>query len=232
MKMIMNILGKIKVCSFYLLVVLWATSCESGDVTDFGFDGSFSGTLKDENGNIVPGNITSSSLVVKALGEHDQVTTDMRVKGDGTYQNTKLYPQKYKIWVSGPVTLETDTLMIDFAKEKSVKQDLIVTPFVSIGAPVAGSLTSTEVDVSYVMTPNDGKVVSKRELYCSTNPYPDGSTGSGPFLETVKVSLAANEGSTTVTGLKPGTKYFIRIGAQATGANGFNYSEQIIITTP
>jgi hypothetical protein len=228
----MNISGKIKVCAFYLSMILWATSCENGDVTDFGFDGSFSGTLKDESGKVVPGNITTSNLVVKALGEGDQVTTDMRVNGDGTYQNTKLYPKKYKIWVSGPVTLVTDTMVVDFAKEKSVKQDLVVTPFVSISAPVASSPASTSVDISYSITPDVGKVVSKRELYCSTNPYPDASTGSGPFYKTVKVTLASDEGSATVSGLTPQTKYFIRVGAQATGASGFNYSEQIEIVTP
>jgi hypothetical protein len=229
-----NILAKIKVFTFYMLMTVWAASCENEDITDFGFDGSFSGTLKDESGNIVPGDITSNGLVVKALGEHDhQVTTDMRVNGDGTYKNTKLYPQTYKIWVSGPVTLVTDTVIIDFAKQKQVNQDLVVSPYVRVGKPVVvGNPSGTSVDVSYEMTPDDGKIVSKRELYCSTNPFPNATTGSGPFYETKKVTLNADAGTATVADLDPHTKYYVRVGVQAKGSSGFNYSEQIALETP
>jgi hypothetical protein len=215
------------------LALLCAAACGDHNVTEFGFDGSFAGTLRDEAGNIVPGNITSGALVVKALGEGDEVTTDMRVKGDGTYQNTKLYPKKYKIWVTGPVTPVTDTAIVDFAKQKNVKQDLVVTPFISIGKPgVSGNPSSTSVDISFEMTANSGKVVSKRELYCSTNPFPDASTGSGAFYDTKKLGLNANEGTVSVSELAPQTKYYVRIGAQANGTSAFNYSEQIEIQTP
>lgn len=228
----MKISGKFKIAIFCLTMLLGVASCEPDDIVDFGFDGSFSGTLKDQNGNIVPGDITSGSLVVRALGDGDQVSTDMRVKGDGTFQNTKLYPKMYKIWIAGPVTLVTDTLFIDFSKEKSAMKDLVVTPFVTISQPVvAGNPTSTSVDIDYDITGNDGKTISKRELYCSTNPYPNTSTGSGPFYETKKVTLNTDEGNISVADLKPQTKYFIRIGAQAAGASGFNFSEQIVITT-
>ena len=208
-------------------------ACGDHNVTEFGFDGSFAGTLKDETGNIVPGDITSGALVVKALGEGDAVSTDMRVKGDGTYQNTKLYPKKYKVWVTGPITLVTDTLIVDFAKQKHVNQDLVVSPFITIGKPsVAGNPSATSADVTFQMTPGDGKGVSKRELYCSTNPFPNASTGSGAFYDTKKVTLNANSGTATIADLAPHTKYYIRVGAQATGANGYNYSEQIEIETP
>lgn len=233
MNAIMKILEKIKVAAVCVVAMLWLAACENGDVVDFGFDGSFSGTLKDESGNVVAGNITSNSLVIRALGEGDQVSTDMRVNGDGTYQNTKLYPKPYKIWVAGPVTMATDTLFADFSKEKRVIEDLVVIPYLRISLPgVVGAPTESGVDISFDITGNDGNVTSKRELYCSTNPYPDASTGSGPFYNTIKVSLPADNGTVNVTGLAPKTKYFIRVGAQAVGASGFNYSEQIVITTP
>jgi hypothetical protein len=216
-----------------LALLLGVAACGEHDITEFGFDGSFSGILKDEGGNVVPGNITSSALVVRALGEGDAVPTDMRVKGDGTYENTKLYPKKYKIWVTGPVTPVTDTIVVDFAKQKNVNQDLVVTPFVSIGKPgVSGNPSSTSVDISFEMTANSGKVVSKRELYCSTNPFPDASTGSGAFYETKKLTLNANEGTVSVSDLTSKTKYYVRIGALASGTSAFNYSEQIEIQTP
>ncbi len=214
------------------MLIVAAAACESEDIVDFGFDGSLAGTLKDPEGNIVPGSITNANLIVRALGEGDQVTTDIRIKGDGTFQNTKLYPKSYKVWVAGPVSLVTDTTMIDFSKSRSVVQDIVVRPFISVSRPVAANQTATSVDVNYELFPNDGKTVDKRELYCSTNPYPDTNTGSGPFYHTVKVTLLSNEGTVNVTGLSSQTKYYIRVGAQATGAGGYNYSEQIVITTP
>src|SRR5690606_33953181 len=85
------------------MLIVGVLSCKDEDIVDFGFDGSIAGTLKDPQGNVVPGSITSANFVVRALGQGDQVTTDMRIKGDGTFANTKLYPKPYKVWVAGPV---------------------------------------------------------------------------------------------------------------------------------
>ena len=225
----MKISGRITLLILCLTTLMGVTGCDE-NVVDFGFDGALSGTVVDENGNIVAGDITSNNLVLKALGEGDQVTTDIRVQGDGTFQHTKLYPKPYKIWLEGPVTLVTDTLVIDFSEQKTVAKDLVVIPYVSFSTPVAGS-PGESATIDYSMSANEGKVISKRELYCSTVPYPSGSTGSGPFFETIEVQLDTDAGTATVEGLAPQTKYFIRIGAQTTDA-GFNYSEQIVITTP
>jgi len=228
----MKILGKIKVSCLYLCLLIWATGCQDEAIVDFGFDGAFSGTVVDQNNSIVAGNITNNNLVVRALGEGDQVSTDMRVDGDGTFGNSKLYPKKYKIWIAGPVKMVTDTLIIDFAKEKAVMQDLVVIPFLSLGQPeVVGNATASSVEISYSISGNEGSVPEKRELYISTNPYPDASTGSGPFFHSKVVALPTDAGTVLVEGLAAKTKYFIRTGAQATGANGINFSEQTIITT-
>ena len=208
------------------------TGCDK-TVTDFGFDGAISGKVVDQAGNIVPGDITSTALSVKAMGEGDLVTIDMRVKGDGTYQNTKLYPEKYRIYVTGPVTPVDDTLRVDFTATKSVTHDFVVIPFITINKPaLVGNPTATEVTISYEMTPNSGKTVTKREVYCSTVPYPNTSTGNGPFYHTVKSTLSTDSGNKTITGLTSGTKYFLRIGAQASGTTSLNFSDQITFTTP
>jgi hypothetical protein len=213
------------------MIILLTANCEK-IITDYGNDRSISGILKDPSGIVVPGDITSTNLSVKALGEGDIVTTDMRVHGDGTYSHTKLYPKKYKIYVTGPITMVDDTLNVDFSIDKSVIKDIVVTPFLSLTKPaVVGSPTATTIDVSYAITASSGKTVSKRALYCSTVPYPNASTGSGPFYATKTVTLNTDSGNASVTGLTSKTKYFIRIGAQATGATGFNYSDQIEITT-
>jgi len=228
----MKIINKIASLFFCAMLLLVVTGCDK-TVTDFGFDGAISGKIVDQAGNIVAGDITSTALSVKALGQGDIVTIDMRVKGDGSYQNTKMYPKMHKIYVTGPVTPVDDTLRIDFSTTKTVTHDFVVVPFITIDKPaLVGNPTGTEVTFSYAMTPNGGKTVTKREVYISTNPYPNTSTGSGPYYHTVKSTMSTDSGNKTVTGLTSGTKYFLRIGAQASGTTSLNFSDQITFTTP
>lgn len=216
----------------WLIMAILIAGCDK-NITEFGFDGSLTGTVKDPSGNIVAGDITSGVLVVHALAEGDQAPIDIRVKGDGTFQNTKLYPVKTKVWLTGPVFPEVpDTMVIDFSGQKQQTLNLTVTPFLSIAKPqISGTATATSVTISYSITGNNGMESDKRELYCSTIPYPTKSTGSGGFYETIKKGLSSDAGEIVVDGLTSGTKYFLRIGASADGAN-MNYSEQIEFTTP
>lgn len=228
----MKILDKIKSLIFCWIFLFLITSCQKV-ITEFGFDAAISGRVIDQAGNIVPGDITTTNLSVKARGEGDLVTMDMRVKGDGTFQNTKMFPKKFRIYVTGPITMVNDTLRVDFSVNKIIVNDLVVIPFITVSKPaVVGSPAATSANVSYGMTANSGKTVSKRELYCSTVPYPNASTGAGPFYNTVKVTLSTDSGTTAVTGLTTATTYFLRVGVQATGATGMNYSEQITFKTP
>lgn len=226
----MNKIRKILYLSFIGLLCSIAISCEKV-ITDFGFDGSISGTVKDASGKIVPGDITSNSLVIKALGEGDKVAIDMRVKGDGTFQNTKLNPVMTRIWISGPV-FPLDTVKLDLAKNNIVVQDFVVVPFLTLALPViSGSPAATSVSITYSITGNNGKTASKRQIFCSTVPYPTSTIGSGPYYTTITTNLSNDSGTASVTGLTSGTKYYLRIGAQASGA-GYNYSDQIIFNTP
>lgn len=225
----MKALQKIKYIALCVLLVL-AAGC-TNTITEFGFDGEISGLLKDRDGNRLSGDITSNSLIVRLKGESDVVTTDVRINGDGSFRNTKLYPQRYKMWVVGPVFWNQDTLNVDLGSGKRFEQDVLVTPFLSMDAPVAGSVTASGIEISYRISGNDGKTVAARELYCSTNPYPTTNTGSGPFYETRKITLSGDSGKVTVSGLASKTKYYIRMGAQATGSNLYNLSNQIMVTT-
>jgi len=218
-----------------LAIVSIAVSGCNDPITDFGFDGSFSGEILDQtSGNNIPGDITSGSFVVNALGEHDQVSMVMRVKGDGTFANSKLYPQSYQVWVEGPfIESPTERVNIDLTGGKEVIHNFEVTPFMNISPPALnGTPTSSEITVNYSVSGNSGHVAELRELYCSTVSYPTGSTGSGPGWHTITVTLPADQGLETISSLEPGTRYFIRVGAKASGENEFNYSEQIVVTTP
>lgn len=212
-------------------LLLFLVGCQR-DVTEFGFDGSISGLIKDQNGNLVSGDITSSSFVVNALGEGDVSRIEMRVNGDGSFQNTKLFPKPYKLWVSGPITMQDDTLRIDLSGGQTVMKDIVVIPFLDLKKPaLAGTPTASTLTIAYEITGNQGKIPALRELYVSTNPYATGSTGSGPTYTTKKITLPDNKGSVTVPGLTSKTKYYVRLGAQANGAKTYNLSDQLMVET-
>ncbi len=214
----------------YCLICFIAISCED-TITDFGFDGSVSGILKDPSGRIVPGDLNSNNLIINALAEGDVIPIIIKVGGDGTFKNSKLYPVKTIISVSGPV-FPVDPINVDLSEGKSFNQDIVVTPFITIDKPsIVGTPTSSSVDINFNITGNGGKVTSTRELYCSTSPYPTSNTGSGTYYTTIKVVLDSDNGTVSVPDLTGNTKYYLRIGAQAEG-EGWNYSEQIIFNTP
>lgn len=225
-----NIYHKKRFLIATFLICLLAISCED-TITDFGFNGSISGTLKDTSGQIIPGDINSNNLIINALADGDLIPIIVRIGGDATFKNSKLYPVITKLTVSGPV-FPIDPIVVDLSKEKSFNQDIVVTPFLAIDEPViVGAPTSSSVNIIYNIKGNGGKVAEKREIYCSTSPYPTSTTGSGVYYTTINVSLEEDSGTAPVTGLTSGTQYYLRIGAQATG-EGWNFSEQIVFTTP
>lgn len=216
-----------------LLILLFgviAASCEYQE-TDFGLNGSINGTIKDDQGNLVYGDVLTNNIVVKLLGEGDNQTIDVRVKGDGTFQNAKIFPKNHKIWVSGPVIF-TDTIYNDFSDVINLTKDFVVTPFVS---PVINVVTveGTTLNVVYSITANAGKTVSKSEVYCSTARYPTSAIGSQTgFYWTKTVALSGLAGNVNITGLTSGERYYIRIGSQAKGTSQMNYSNQVVVTIP
>jgi hypothetical protein len=233
----MKITIKVIKMMFGLSLFILLTSCNE-DVSEFGFDGAISGVIKDQSGNIVAGDIASTNLRVMARGEGDNATMDMRVKGDGTYGNTKLYPKKFEITVSGPVTLVGAPLQVDFSKTKTVKHDFVVVPFVTANLPaVVGAPLTDAITISYETIANEGRMIDRVRAFCSTNPYPNGSTGDGPYFHTKTASrtlsptVGTATGNFTFTGLKPNTKYYIRVEARAGGQALLNFSNQIIVNT-
>ena len=144
------------------LAFLVAVSCED-TITEYGFDGSVSGTLKDPSGLIIPGDLNSNNLVINALAEGDVIPIVIRVGGDGTFQNTKLFPVHTTISVSGPV-FPVEPVDADLSGGKNYEHDIVVTPFISIDTPsVSGTPSGSSVDINYSMAGNGGKVAAVRE---------------------------------------------------------------------
>jgi hypothetical protein len=201
------------------------------EITDFGFEGAISGTVKDASGTPVFADLTTNTLVVKLLGEGDKLPAEIRVNGEGNYQNLKMYPKKHKVWLEGPI-VKSDTISVDFTNGEKSVQDFTVTPLL-VSKITSGIATGTSIKVDYIITPAAGITVKKMEIYCSTVPYPTTSTGSLTNVYfTSKTNLTALSGSVTITGLAAGTKYNIRIGAQGGTSVLYNFSNQITVSTP
>ena len=218
---------------FWLIAIIGLFSNCNDPVIDFGFDSSISGNVLDNARNIVSGDLNSNNIVVKALGTSETVPKIIRVDGEGFYQNTKLFPQPYKFWIEGPfVSVEIDTIFVDLSSNKNDKLNFTVTPLLSIATPeLNGSATSTTISINYNIIENDGNEIKSAVAIFSTIPYPTGSTGSGPFYTTIKVSIDNKSGSVSTDELESGVTYFVRIEAKAVGAISYNYSDQLMVTT-
>ncbi|KJF45318.1 hypothetical protein LH29_08040 [Draconibacterium sediminis] len=218
---------KMKYIKLFVLIVVSSAmiKCEYQD-TDFGFDGSIKGMVKDNSGTPVYGDMSSNNLVVKLLGENDEQALEIRVNGDGTYQNLKMFPKKHEVWLEGPIVNSAHTT-VDFSVDPEQVLDFTVTPLVSPKLNSASG-SGTSISVSYDILPNDGNTIKKMEVYCSTVKYPTAAIGSRTNVYfTKKVTLTESSGSVVVDGLETGVHYYIRLGAQADGASSMNYSNQI-----
>jgi len=211
-----------------LLVLLSVIMLRCGkEVTEFGFNGSIKGTIKDDAGTPLYSDLNSNNLV-------DKLTIDIRVKGDGTYQNTAMYPKLHKVWLEGPI-IKPDTISVDFSTESIHILDFKVTPLISPKI-INSTLNGTTINVNYSIVGNAGNTVKSKVIYCSTVPYPTASIGSSAnvyFTKTVTLPTALT-GTVTITDplIVAGTKYYIRIGALANVGVLMNYSNQIEVVIP
>ena len=223
----------IKYFTAFLVAGLISLNGCTDPVWDFGYDGQLSGTIFDNNGNIVSGR-HHQEFMVTVLNETEITPLQLRIKSDGTYANTKLYPQSYEAILQGPfIGTPLAPVLIELTGGKIVVKDFVVTPWITISPPtISGSPTSTTVQVNYSVTGNGGKTPNLREIYCSTVSWPTRVTGSGRFFHSKIVTVTENQGTATVTGLQPGTVYYLRVGARAAGETIFNLGEQISFTTP
>jgi hypothetical protein len=233
----MKITNVDKYLALIFIGLIGLASCND-PVLDFGYNGALTGKIVDAQGNNVSGDIKLATFAVQAKGEHDAVDMILRIKNDGTYANDKLYPQVYNVRLVGPFyESPTAPIPVDLTGNKSEVKDFQVTPFFSIPPPtINGNPTTSQVVVNFNIIPNGDRTPNLREVYVSTVSWPTRTTGTGsgtpPVYETRIVTMTTNQGTATITGLRPNTNYFVRIGARATGQTLFNHSTQISFRTP
>lgn len=223
---------KTNIVNFVLILGLFGSLCSCEIAPDPGFDAVLQGKVLDDTQAPVFSDILSNNVIINALGERDATPIVIRVKGDGTFTNTKMFPKKYKCWVQGPVFRNApDTTLIDLSGGQSINQDFSVVPFLNIKLSLKGTPAENSVTLTYNIVGNRTKRAALREIYVSTVPFPTRSIGSGPTYATITTTVTNDSGERQITGLAKKTKYFIRMGANGTG-DLMNYSEQIVITTP
>lgn len=226
-------------CRFFLLASWIGVAGCDDSVTDFGFTGSISGTITDPSGQIVSGNTATVDFQVMVLGEGETQPLELPVKGDGTYANTHLYPQEYHVWIEGPVISDAtvdDPVAVDLTAA-AVTHDFTVVPYLTIPPPTAGEPSAEGIaEVSYDIRPADGFAAQtglSRVVWASTASWPGPTTGNvADRTHTVTEALPSNSGEVTVSGLRPGETYYIRVGAVAVGTTLWNMSEQVSISVP
>lgn len=213
----------------FTLVSIAVLSCED-EVTDFGFNGTISGMVKDTEGSALFGDLNSNNLVVYLLGEGDEQPTQIRVDGEGGYQNLKMFPKAHKVWLEGPI-VASDTLIVDFSKQPNYEQTFTVVPLISPKI-ISGAVQGQTIAVDYSISPKEGNMVDKIEIYCSTVAYPTAAIGSSTNIYFTKtLELSELSGNVIIDGLESGVEYHLRIGAQAQGSAVMNYSNQVNVTT-
>ncbi len=149
---------------------------------------------------------------------------------DGHFVNAAMFPGEYKIIAVGAFVMAQDTTRITITKNTDI--EIKVLPNVRLKATIQsydGATATVKVEYSKV---HDAQVLNQLAVVWSTiiNPNLFTFSGGGQKTETVtSQNLTTGEKIFTITGLKAGTKYYIRA-AGRTNAPGsyYNYSTSVV----
>ena len=160
------------------------------------------------------------------------------VKGDGTFNNTKVFGATYEITpvdgpfypIAGKSVQVTGTTRIDFT----------VVPFLTVNISKV-TQADTTVTLSYnIARPRTGFKITDAKIFVSTTPYVSNSsfilnlTQTNDLNSVADATILGTTYSTTVTGLGRKRTYYIRVGARSDDnvSKRYNYSEVKQIDIP
>lgn len=178
------------------------------------------GTINSDGGSLITAKGVCWSLTTTPTVSLSTKTNEGSGVGSFTSSITNLKPFT-TYYVRAYATNSTGT---NYGNEFSF-QTLANVPTFSTFAPTTSNLTNDGITVSCQITDEGGAPVTQKGVCWSTTTAPttaDSKTTDGP---TNGIGLY----NSTVTGLKPGTTYFLR--AYATNVAGTSYSPQISFTT-
>lgn len=160
------------------------------------------------------------------------------VKGDGTFNNTKVFRATYEITpVDGafyPITGKTVTV------DGTTHVDFTVVPFLNVNISKVQQADTT-VTINYTIArPRTGFKITDAKVFVSTTPFVSNSSFILNLTQTNDLSgvddatILGTSYSATVTGLGRKRTYYVRVGARSDDnvSKRYNYSEVKQIDIP
>ena len=148
---------------------------------------------------------------------------------DGTFINSRVFAGNYRYVAEGPfqVMLDTPSMAINANMQMEIK----VVPNVRLTTTVTSkSANAAIIKIAYEKVPTNS-TITKLGLVWSTVTAPNIFTFTGGNISTKNVqamNLTSGNEEFTITGLKAGTKYYVRATAVTNApGNYYNYSMQI-----
>lgn len=232
----MKNISKLNIILCVFTSILLVTSCELDDRAD-DLTGGYRGAFIDKNtGDTICTEYYGATIKMLDI-EYGTFAQPLSYKTlpDGTFQNTKIYPSKYKVWADGPF-FSLDTIYGDVRTFKEM--NLLGTPNITLKIKDIEIELGIIANVTFSYNVNDlGSQKQEIGIVYSPNRYPgqmnamtEGNIGStfkriktvtnlqGEFTESF--SLGINE-----------TYFFRALGRTASAGDYWNYSKQEIIRT-
>lgn len=179
------------------------------------------------------------------LGYNDPTPLDFWVMANGHYRNVALFSGNYEVYpYQGPIfPMEAEKLTLSGL----TKHDFKVTPYLKVKI-VDYELSEGEIKVNYTIkrsTPPEGmsigaKTISDLQILANTHPvvsvynggYGEGLVYKRVLSRTSDATLEANVQTSTLKGLTPGQKYYLRVAALSScsynqSLKRYNYSKMI-----
>ncbi|HEY0669408.1 MAG TPA: DUF3823 domain-containing protein [Sphingobacteriaceae bacterium] len=148
---------------------------------------------------------------------------------DGSFTNAALFPGDYKLYPLGAFKIVGDTIRLNISGVTTT--EVRVLPNLRLKATVQNiSGTTGTVKVEYAKV-HSTEVINQLGVVWSTIDNPNITTffGGGQKMETVtSQNLVSGEKIVTMTGLKAGTKYYVRaVGLTNNAGKYYNYSTTV-----
>ncbi len=219
-----------------ILCILVFTGCEIDDRVD-DLTGGYKGAFIDKNtGDTICTEYYGAKIKLLDM-EYGSYAQPLEYKAlpDGTFQNTKIYPSKYKIWADGPF-ISLDTIYGDIRKFTTM--DLMAIPNMSLKIEKVEIRLGIIADITFSYSVNDigsqsqeiGIVYSTNKFPGQINAVPEGNSGS--TFKRIKTVSELQGTFTESFNLETNTSYYFRaLGRTSSAGDYWNYSRQVGIKT-
>ena len=229
-------MNKIKYIVILIISLSSLVSCELDEMQGPNA-GLFGSIIDDVSGALIEQDIIrGGELELREQGFENVTPQSMNYKVDGTYADSKLFANTYKVFPLQTNFHPIDTMLVYINGQ--TKLDLVVSPYIRILNPEI-TLSDQVVTATFTLEQTGFGNVTKVGLYAGA----DANVGEPVRLVKAEKSINApvhplNPSETyTITintgaeqDLKEGTKYFFRIGALYDAPNArFNYATAVEI---